>query len=180
MAGSQVLACHGVGAPKHNLRCSSQAAGPKCAQPSPRMHLRVSPSRVASHWCTLLQFEVVTRWGVGELMAGSRVLACDGVEAPKLSGRCSLQAARLSMCTQPSPRMLDVDMSRASAAVSLATEAVDATVRMACILTSTAGLAITVIASTSHFLVPGIGLQVAATQTTTDAVLLEETLASTL
>ena len=78
------------------------------------------------------------------------------------------------------PRMLDVDKSRASAAVSLAAEAVDATVRMASVLTSTAGLARTVNASTSHFLVPGIGLQVAATQTTNDAALLEETLASTL
>ena len=84
------------------------------------------------------------------------------------------------MCTEPSPRMLDVDKSRASAAVSLATKAVDATVRMACVLASTAGLAITVNASTSHFLVLGIGLQVAATPTTTDAALLEETLAATL
>ena len=61
-------------------------------------------SRESNHGRTLLQFEALTCWRVAGLMAGSRVLALDCVEAAKLRGRCSLQAAG-SKSTPPSKSM---------------------------------------------------------------------------
>jgi len=65
--------------------------GSKCTPPSPTM-LFVGPSRVEDHRfrCTLHQCDVLTRWGVTELMTGNRGRALGCTKTVSLSVRCWL------------------------------------------------------------------------------------------